>query len=76
MTFDPHHATIFTSEGESLEARLLKTCLTGFTKPVLQVLLVSSRSEPESWTVAGGGMEPNESGAVTSVREAREEVSE
>ena len=37
---------------------------------------MSSRSEPESWTVAGGGMEPNESGAATSVREAREEVSE
>ena len=42
---------------------------------VLQVLLVSSRSEPERWTVAGGGIEPNETGADTSVREAKEEVS-
>ena len=37
---------------------------------------MSSRSDPESWTVTGGGMEPHETGASTSVREAREEVSE
>ena len=41
---------------------------------VSKILLVSSRSEPERWTVAGGGIEPNETGADTSVREAREEV--
>ena len=35
---------------------------------------MSSRSEPDRWTVVGGGVEPNESGMVTSVREAREEV--
>ena len=35
---------------------------------------MSSRSEPERWTVAGGGVEPGETGAVTAVREAREEV--
>jgi diphosphoinositol-polyphosphate diphosphatase len=39
-----------------------------------EVLLVSSRSEPERWTVAGGGIEPNETGADTSVREAKEEA--
>ena len=35
---------------------------------------MSSRYEPERWTVAGGGMDPNESGVTTCVREAREEV--
>ena len=35
---------------------------------------MSSRSEPDRWTVVGGGVEPNESGMITSVREAREEV--
>lgn len=43
-------------------------------KTFTQVLLVSSRSDPESWTVTGGGMEPHETGASTSVREAREEA--
>ena len=35
---------------------------------------MSSRSEPDKWTVVGGGVEPNESGMTTSAREAREEV--
>ena len=38
------------------------------------MLLVSSRSEPDKWTVVGGGVEPNESGMTTSAREAHEEV--
>lgn len=39
-----------------------------------EVLLVSSRSEPDKWTVAGGGVDPNETGMTTAVREAREEA--
>jgi diphosphoinositol-polyphosphate diphosphatase len=39
-----------------------------------EVLLVSSRSEPDKWTVVGGGVEPDESGMTTSAREAREEA--
>ena len=35
---------------------------------------MSSRSEPDKWTVVGGGVEPDESGMTTSAREAREEV--
>ena len=42
----------------------------------MQVLLVSSRSEPDKWTVAGGGVDPGETSLTTCVREAREEVRE
>ena len=35
---------------------------------------MSSRSEPDKWTVVGGGVEPDESGMTTSAREASEEV--
>ena len=36
--------------------------------------MVSSRSEPNCWTVPGGGRDPDEDGRCTSVREAKEEV--
>lgn len=39
-----------------------------------EVLLVSSRSEPDKWTVAGGGVDPGETSLTTCVREAREEA--
>ena len=37
---------------------------------------MSSRSEPDKWTVVGGGVDPGESGMTTAVREAHEEVRE
>ena len=39
-----------------------------------QVLLVSSRNSKGSWTIPGGGLEPNETPSQTVLREAREEV--
>ena len=51
----------------------MRVCMYGYC---MQVLLVSSRSEPDKWTVAGGGVDPGETSLTTCVREAREEVRE
>lgn len=40
-----------------------------------KVLMISSRNEA-SWSIPGGGLEPNEEPGKTAVREAFEEVSE
>ena len=36
---------------------------------------MSSRGQPDSWTIPGGGIEPRETPKVSAVREALEEVS-
>lgn len=39
-----------------------------------QVLLVSSRREPQRWIVPGGGVEPGEKADMAAIREVREEA--